>query len=415
VQTDCSSGEPTGGQFRNERVTVFGRRHRCIGKREIPGAGADLGAGRGDLYFNFVETAVPFDSGRIVAEGVGHAGVFHGVTNGAREVIGAVKGSAAGALRENAHGIECFRHAASGQARLRFRGVSNVRVEVPLVCADGRSEQASRIYGINGNVGVRKRACGSADIGGEIFSGVVRPIEVKFVETEANGKAGGNPYQVLAAFPSAKMIGDGDESGNRGANAIAGGLIGNALIECEPKGLALGSFARGSGRIGRVQAGVGELGIVELAAGFALVTGQDLAKDRGVGSEVVQNVQAVAEPIESDIFLRLNFLEHSDDVFACERLVGCFGVERVEKNNGNAGGDVGLFLRAVGVGVGRKGSSGWGGREICFSGENADFLGLAIVEDGEILLCQAADGVAVLVVDDDVDLDETGRGAQHVS
>jgi len=289
---------------------------------------------------------------------------------------------------------------------------------MPSVRASNCAAFEPRVFGSNFRVAkgsLLLRSAGLRQVGKILRERHVDGTHVDAQTVADDGKAGGNPYQVLAAFPSAKMIGDGDESGNRGANAIAGGLIGNPLIDCEPKGLALGSFARGRGRIGRVQAGVGELGIVELAAGFALVTGQDLAKDRGVGSEVVQNVQAVAEPIESDIFLRLNFLEHSDDVFACERLVGCFGVERVEKNNGNAGGDVGLFLRAVGVGVGRKGSSGWGGREICFSGENADFLGLAIVEDGEILLCQAADGVAVLVVDDDVDLDETGRGAQHIS
>jgi hypothetical protein len=39
--------------------------------------------------------------------------------------------------------------------------------------------------------------------------------------------------------------------------------------------------------------------------------------------------------------------------------------------------------------------------------ENADFLGLAIVNDGEIVLRKAGDGVSVLVVDDDVELDET--------
>jgi len=102
-------------------------------------------------------------------------------------------GSAAGALRENAHGIECFRRATSGQGRVRVGGVSNMRVEVGLVCTDGRAEQATPIHGIDGDVGVGKRARRSADIGGEVFSRIVRPVEVKFIVTEANGKAGGNP------------------------------------------------------------------------------------------------------------------------------------------------------------------------------------------------------------------------------
>ena len=112
----------------------------------------------------------------------------------APEIVGAVKGFAAGALREQAHGIECFRCATSGEVRVRIGGISDVRVEVVLVCADTRAEQAPRIHGIDGDVGVGKRACRSPDIGGEAFSGVVRPVEIKFVVTEANGKAGGNPH-----------------------------------------------------------------------------------------------------------------------------------------------------------------------------------------------------------------------------
>ena len=73
VQTNSGGGEPGGGKLRYERVLVFGRRYWCIGKSEIAGARADFGAWRGDLYFNFVETAVPFHSGRIIAERVGHA------------------------------------------------------------------------------------------------------------------------------------------------------------------------------------------------------------------------------------------------------------------------------------------------------------------------------------------------------
>ena len=178
--------------------------------------------------------------------------------------------------------------------------------------------------------------------------------------------------------------------------------------------MALGSLSGGRGRVGCIQARVSELGIVELAGGLALVTGQDLPKDRGVGSEVVQDVQAVAEPIEGDIFLRLNFPERADDLFAGERLVGGFSVEGIQKDDSDAGWDVGLFLRAVGVGVGRKGSSGWGERQVRFGGEGADFLELAVVEDEEIFLPQASDRVTVLVVDDDVDLNEMRGDTQRV-
>ena len=94
--------------------------------------------------------------------------------------------------------------------RVSVGGVSDVGVEVVLVCVDIRSEQASRIHGIDGDVGVGKRPRRSFDIGGEVFPGVVCPLQVKLVVAEGNGKAGGNPHQILAALSGAKVIGNGD-------------------------------------------------------------------------------------------------------------------------------------------------------------------------------------------------------------
>jgi hypothetical protein len=49
----------------------------------------------------------------------------------------------------------------------------------------------------------------------ELYSDLAGQVEIKIVVTEGNGKAGGSPHQIFSALAGAKMISNGDQSGNR--------------------------------------------------------------------------------------------------------------------------------------------------------------------------------------------------------
>jgi hypothetical protein len=58
-----------------------------------------------------------------------------------------------------------------------------------------------------------------------------------------------------------------------------------------------------------------------LPAGLAFKTREELLKNERIGDEIVQDAQAVTEPVERDIFMRLNVAQHLQHLFARHRLV----------------------------------------------------------------------------------------------
>src|SRR4029077_13906955 len=122
--------------------------------------------------------------------------------------------------------------------------------------------------------------------------------------------------------------------------------------------------------------------------------------------KTVQNVKIFAKPIECDAVLLTEVLEELQNLFSSEGLVRELRVKGVEEYDRNAGWNAGVLRKPVCEGIGRERGLRLISAQIRFCRQELNFLRTLVIEQDEVVLGKSGNGAAVLVVDDDVDLDE---------